>query len=174
MKISILGYMGVGKTFISKKLSKKINFIFYDLDKYIEKKKNNTINNIFKIYGEKKFRNIETKLLNKILNKSKNIIIALGGGTPCYNNNMKLLNKNTLTIYLNLEKKILYKRLLLIKQTRPLLKIKNKNFKKFIIKHLKKRKKIYNKSLIKIKILNNNYKIVIKQIIKNLKKYVKL
>ncbi|XBT18473.1 MAG: shikimate kinase [Candidatus Shikimatogenerans sp. Tder] len=175
MKIAILGYMGVGKSFIGKYLSKIFNFNFYDLDDYLIHKYSISIKKIFNKYGEKQFRSIETNFLNFFFKKKKNIILSLGGGTPCYNNNIKLLKKNFITIYLSANVFFIYKRLKKNKKNRPIIsKINNVNLKKFIYKHLNKRKNIYKKSLIKIKIKNNNYKYIIKNIFYNIKKYVKL
>ncbi|XBT18238.1 MAG: shikimate kinase [Candidatus Shikimatogenerans sp. Tser] len=175
MKIAILGYMGVGKSFISLRLSYIFNFYFYDLDIYIENYYNLSINDIFIKFGEKQFRLIERFFLKKIYKKKKNIILSLGGGTPCYNNNIKLLKNNFLTIYLSASIKFLYKRLILYRFNRPIIsKLNNLMLKKFLYKHLLKRKKIYKKSLIIIKIKNINIKLIIKNIILNIKKYVKL
>ncbi|WXB47305.1 MAG: shikimate kinase [Candidatus Shikimatogenerans sp. Tmey] len=175
MKIAILGYMGVGKSFIGKYLSKILNFNFYDLDKCIEYKYNISVKKIFYKYGENQFRFIETNILNIFLKKKKNIILSLGGGTPCYNNNINFLKKNFITIYLSANILFIYKRLIIEKKKRPIInKINNVNFKKFLFKHINKRKNIYKKSLIKIKIKNNNYKYITKNIFYNIKKYVKL
>ncbi|XBT18426.1 MAG: shikimate kinase [Candidatus Shikimatogenerans sp. Tduv] len=175
MKIAILGYMGVGKSFIGLYLAKILNFYFYDLDNYIEKFYKLSINNIFYKYGEKQFRLIENIFLKKILKKKKNIILSLGGGTPCYNNNIKILKNNCITIYLSANIKFLYKRLLLSKNNRPIIsKYNNVILKNFLFKHINKRKNIYKKALITINIKNNNYLSVIKNIIFNIKKYVKL
>ncbi|XCC45350.1 MAG: shikimate kinase [Candidatus Shikimatogenerans sp. Ttur] len=175
MKISIIGYMGIGKTFIGKKISRILNYKFYDLDKYIENKYKNNLNKIFKFYGEYIFRKIEHKYLIKILKKKINIILSLGGGTPCYNNNIKILNKKSLTVYLSGNVNFLYNRLIIKKNKRPIISHYNNFFlKKFIIKHINKRKFFYNKSLIKVKIKNNKYKKIINKILFKINKYVKL
>ncbi|XBT18741.1 MAG: shikimate kinase [Candidatus Shikimatogenerans sp. Tcar] len=175
MKIAILGYMGVGKSFIGKYLSKIFNFYFYDLDMYIQSKYLIDINKIFKKYGEKQFRLIENKFLNFFFKKKENIILSLGGGTPCYNDSIKLLKENFITIYLSANILFIYNRLKNKKKNRPIIsKINNINFKKFLYKHINKRKNIYKKSLIKIKVKNNNYKHIIKNIYFNINKYVKL
>ena len=87
MNIILLGYMGVGKSLIGQNLSSILNQKFIDLDKYIEIKHSKSINNIFIDSGDIYFRKIESESLNDCL-LNNNIILSVGGGTPCYNNNM--------------------------------------------------------------------------------------
>ena len=94
MKIVLLGYMASGKSNIGKKLSKKLSMSFIDLDDYIIEKEKMTISDIFKAKGEIYFRLIENKYLKEILLEKKDFILSLGGGTPCYANNMEEINKN--------------------------------------------------------------------------------
>ena len=90
-KIILLGYMGCGKSTIAKKLSKDSGIAFIDLDEYIEKKANLSINTIFEKHGEIYFRKLEHQLFVELLHSPEEIIIGLGGGTPCYANNHTLL-----------------------------------------------------------------------------------
>mgnify|MGYP001270955694 FL=1 len=108
MKIILLGYMGCGKTFYAKKLSKIINLPFIDLDSFIEDKEKKSINKIMHEKGESYFREIENNNLNQILNRNNNFIFATGGGTPCFFNNLDLLNEFGLTIYLRKKPEKLY------------------------------------------------------------------
>ncbi|WGH26046.1 MAG: shikimate kinase [Candidatus Shikimatogenerans bostrichidophilus] len=148
--------MGSGKTTIGKILSKNIKYKFYDLDILISNFYKLNINDIYFFFGKKYFRIIENKILifflkNNIFNS---YILSVGGGTPCFLNNMYLMNKFANTIYLKTNKKILFKRLLNNKNNRPI--IKNLNKKKlflFIKNHLNKRYNIYMKSKY---ILNTN------------------
>jgi shikimate kinase len=89
--VILLGYMGCGKSTIASKLSSIIDIPFIDLDKYIEKEYGMTISEIFHSMGEIKFRNIEKNTLEKLLNQKEKTIFSLGGGTPCYYDNMKHL-----------------------------------------------------------------------------------
>lgn len=119
MNIFLIGFMGCGKSTIGKKLAKLIDYDFIDFDQLIENKEKLNINDIFNLKGEGYFRELETTLLNNL--NSKNTIISLGGGTPCFNNNMSIINQKGLSIYLKLPAKTLAKRLADSKTKRPLI-----------------------------------------------------
>jgi len=94
MIISLIGYMGSGKSHVSKNLSKKLNFPLIDLDQRISEEHLLSIPEIFQKKGEIFFRKEEKRILETILNEEKDIILSLGGGTPVYYNNMDLINEN--------------------------------------------------------------------------------
>ena len=121
-KIVLLGYMGCGKSTIALKLSKNIKIPFVDLDKIIEEKEKLSINAIFETRGEVYFRKREREVFIELLNSPENLIIGLGGGTPCYANNHELLKgNNVLSIYLKASIETLYNRLVFNKSKRPLI-----------------------------------------------------
>ena len=128
MKIVLLGYMASGKSSIGKKLAKMLSMKFLDLDDYIIEKEGMSISKIFKDKGEIYFRKIENKYLKEALTKKEDFILALGGGTPCYGNNMDEVNKNeTISIYLQGSNLTMTKRLIKKKAKRPLIVSGNKN-----------------------------------------------
>ncbi|WP_341665923.1 shikimate kinase, partial [Blattabacterium cuenoti] len=89
MKITLIGYMGSGKTTIGKMLSQELNLNFYDLDALlVEESKNDSILHIFKKKGELFFRNREHSLLKTILKQKNKYVLSVGGGTPCFYNNI--------------------------------------------------------------------------------------
>ena len=88
MKIVLIGYMASGKSTIGKILAKELNLSFIDLDHYISDREQMSIPEIFNQKGEIYFRKIETKCLLEVLEKEQEFILSLGGGTPCYGNNM--------------------------------------------------------------------------------------
>ena len=103
----LIGFSGVGKTSIGKKFAKKINLKFVDTDELIENKYQKSIDKIFSEHGEF-FRTIESNILKEI----KHIdIVACGGGLPCFNNNMKLINRLGTSIYLKASANEILKRL---------------------------------------------------------------
>lgn len=144
MKIFLIGIMGSGKTYLSKLIADKIKFTFYDLDQIIEKRAGVEINNIFEEQGELYFRKIETEELGKFENKN-NLVLATGGGTPCFNNNMNWMNKHGITIWLNEPLDIICERLMKEKATRPLLKNK-KNIEPYLKELLASRIDFYKKA----------------------------
>ena len=148
-KIVFLGYMGSGKSSIAKLISEKLDLINVDLDNYIEKKENKSIRNIFKISGELYFRKIENNYLKDLLNSDNNKIISLGGGTPCYSDNIELIIESKCIIfYLRANVDTLANRLFNERDKRPLIsRIKSKkDLKTFISKHLFERNQFYLKS----------------------------
>lgn len=150
MVIVLIGYMGSGKSVVGKQIANIINYDFCDLDDYIETKEAKSISEIFSIKGEIYFRKQEHYYLNRLLQTSKNIVISLGGGTPCYGNNMDtiLTTKDVISIYLKTSIPELAKRLFLEKQKRPLIShLKSKDLlAEFIGKHLFERSNYYTKS----------------------------
>lgn len=141
MRIYLIGFMGAGKTSIGKKLARKINFQFVDLDDLIEAESEQKITEIFEEKGENYFRKLEQKVLFKTL-KLENVIIATGGGTPCFYENMAWINKNGKSIYLKLNAGILHSRLKSKMKHRPMLQNK-KNLQNFIETKLQEREKFY-------------------------------
>ncbi len=151
MKIVLVGYMGSGKSSIGKLLAQSLDYTFIDLDEEIEKSEGSSVTEIFKTRGELYFRKVEHQILKKILASSSNYILALGGGTPCYFENINLCNKYATTFYLQVSVKTLYERLVAKKNKRPLIAhLKDTSLKEFIAKHLFERSHFYLKALHKI------------------------
>lgn len=146
MKIFIIGYMCSGKSTVGKRLARKLNYDFIDLDLYFEEKYHISVDDFFKKYGDDAFRKIETKLLNEILTKD-NIVISTGGGTPCFNENMNLMKNNGVSVYLKMHINSLKDRILNSKKQRPLLKnISEDNIDDFLSDHLSKREVFYQQA----------------------------
>ena len=91
--------MASGKSLIGKNLANKLSLNFIDLDDVIESTEKMTISEIFKLKGELEFRKLENKILINSLNSKNRSVISLGGGTPCYFNNMNLINDNSKNVF---------------------------------------------------------------------------
>ncbi len=146
--IVLLGYMGSGKSAVGRVLAEKSNLDFIDLDDYIEQKEQKKISAIFSEKGEIYFRKLETKYLKELINDKSNFILSLGGGTPCFGDNMKLVNssESTFSIYLQTSIKELTTRLYSERAKRPLIahtKTKDE-LSEFIAKHLFERSAYYS------------------------------
>ena len=171
MNIILTGYMGCGKTEIGSRISQKLGMKFIDLDKYIEKREGSSITKIFEKKGDIYFRIIESKYLHLIL-KEDDIILSLGGGTPCYHENHKIFNSdNNISFYLKYSRKNLSKRLFAIKKNRPLISQFESEDKllEFVSKHLFERDYYYSMAK---NTINCDYKSIdqiSKQIIETLK-----
>ena len=168
MKIVLLGYMASGKSSVGKKISKRLKMNFIDLDDYIIDKEKATISEIFKEKGEIYFRNIENKYLNEILSKNDNFILSLGGGTPCYSNNMEIIKeKATISIYLQGNVPTMVKRLIKKKAKRPIIaSLEDDKIPEFVAKHLFERRFFYEQAKVTIKIDDKTKKEVAKELVK--------
>ncbi|MGI6719175.1 MAG: shikimate kinase [Bacteroidales bacterium] len=143
-KFFLVGYSGAGKSYHAKKISKKLNLNLLDTDKLIEDFTNSSISDILYYNSEEYFRNIEREILKKVI-KQDNCIVATGGGLPCFFDNMDLMLKNGIVIYLKLPPSVLANRVVNSNYKRPLLHNK-KNLDEFIKKHLLEREKFYLKA----------------------------
>jgi shikimate kinase len=117
--VFLIGFMGAGKSRLGKRLAKRMNYSFLDADHDIEKANKKTIEQLFSELGEDGFRILETNWLANL--NVENTIVALGGGTPCFNNNMELILEKGKSIYLELSPKMLVDRLQNAKGIRPLI-----------------------------------------------------
>ena len=148
-KIVLIGYMGCGKTTIAKYLAKKMSIDHVDLDTEIEKSEKLSIPKLFKKYNEIIFRKIEKRKLLDILDCKTNCVISVGGGTPCYFDNMKRICSATKNVfYLKTSNEILANRLFLSRYKRPLItKIRTiEKLKEFVAKHIFERSSFYQLS----------------------------
>lgn len=147
MKIVLLGYMASGKSSVGKNLAKEHKMQFVDLDSFIEENEQNSITEIFSKKGEIYFRLKESEYLGELLLKPEDLIISLGGGTPCYANNMKLIDENSISFYLKASINTLFERLKSETSQRPLVAtIGQNNLKEYIAKHLFERNLFYEKA----------------------------
>jgi shikimate kinase len=118
-KIFLMGLPGSGKTYFGKQIAEANNRPFFDLDIIIETLTKKTVADIFAEQGVDAFRKIETEtLLN--FSFSHNAVIALGGGTPCFHNNLNWIKNQGTTIYLDADINIIAERIATQKNTRPL------------------------------------------------------
>jgi shikimate kinase len=151
MRIFLTGYMGSGKSTLGKRLANKLDITFIDLDEYFEQKFRTSITLFFERFGEDSFRILEHEVLKEVIDKQVDMIISTGGGTPCYFNNMELMNKYGVTVYLKLPPAVLASRLSNspFRYRRPKLKGLDKNsLLETVIDHLTEREAYYNQSQI--------------------------
>jgi shikimate kinase len=142
--------MGSGKTYWAQQLAAALGIDWADVDAEIQKENLQTIAEIFETIGEKGFRQKEQMALRK-LGSYQNIIIATGGGTPCFNNNMQWMNEHGTTIWIDEPIEVLVKRLLPEKAHRPLIKnLKNEELPIFLQHKLKERKPFYSQATFRV------------------------
>lgn len=121
MLIFLIGFMGSGKTTLGRPLALRLGYGFLDLDKAIEEGEGATVGEIFSGRGEAYFRTLERKYLQSIILHGGDRVVSTGGGTPCFNANMELMNANGVTVYLKLSPGMLADRLMAARVCRPLL-----------------------------------------------------
>ncbi len=147
-KIFLIGFMGSGKTYWGKLWAAESGFQFYDLDEIIEQEEKKSVAEIFEQNGEDYFRQKETGVLKSFLQK-QNCIIACGGGTPCFNNNMQWMNGNGTTVYLMATADEILRRVINEQEKRPLImNLSPDELLEFIVPKLKERDFFYSKATI--------------------------
>ncbi|NQY30928.1 MAG: shikimate kinase [Flavobacteriaceae bacterium] len=169
MIITLLGYMGSGKSTIGVDLATILEYEFIDLDNFIEEKENLSVKDIFKAKGEIYFRRLENTCLKEIYTLQNNVVLSLGGGTPCFYGNMELINsENSKSIYLKLLPKSLSDRLFKEKENRPLINhLKTEDdLIEFIAIHLFERQSFYNQASSIISTDNLTIKETVEKIVK--------
>ena len=146
MRIFLIGYMGSGKTTMGRQLASVLNLTFIDLDNFLEEKYFRTIPQIFAEEGEEGFRIKERKVLEEV-SSFDHVVIATGGGAPCFFDNIDLMNNTGKCIFLDVEVRSLVERLIHARTERPLIKGKSPDeLRAFIIEMLEKRRPFYEKA----------------------------
>ena len=146
MRIFIIGFMGSGKSTWGRMIAEKMGLTFYDLDEMIEKRVNLKINNIFERKGESYFRKIEAVALRELYVQD-NFVLACGGGTPCYYDNMSFINSQGVSVWMNTPKQIMATRLLEEAENRPLIRnLSPSKLQEFIDDKLEERLQYYNQA----------------------------
>lgn len=118
--IVLVGYMFCGKTTIGQKLAVRLGYDFYDTDKEIENKFHYSVSDIFKKFGQEVFRKMERDILKELLDLN-NVVIATGGGTPCFFDNMQHIKENAVSVFLDMDVRHILARQRQSKVKRPLL-----------------------------------------------------
>ena len=153
-RVYIIGFMGSGKTTAGKKISAFLGWDFVDLDHMIEMREKKSVNEIFSLYGEDYFRELESTTL-KNLETVRNTVISAGGGTPCYCDNMEFMLRTGTVVYLKMTPGQLVSRLEKGLEKRPLLKEKdNKELLHYITNKLSERENYYEAANITVDSIN--------------------
>lgn len=170
--IILVGYMCVGKTTVGRALAKKLGCKFYDLDWYIEKRYHLKVSEIFAQRGEDGFRDLERRMLHEVA-EFEDIILACGGGTPCFFDNMEYMNHTGHVFYMKADTETVLQHLSISKGDRPLLKNKSaEELREFVSEQLEKREPFYRQAghIIDVNVLDSFEKVecVVQDIINEL------
>jgi len=147
VKIFLIGFMGSGKTHWGRLLSEKLGIRFFDLDEQVTEHTGKSISEIFETEGEEQFRLKEKDVLHIITESQESFVMACGGGSPCYFNNIEYMNKAGITVWINTPLDVIFTRLVNEKDKRPLIKnLSDDNLKSFINKKFSGRRIYYEQA----------------------------
>jgi shikimate kinase len=150
MKIFLIGYMGCGKSRWGKIVAEHYGFRFIDLDTLIEEREKLSVPEIFAKYEESGFREREHEALQSI-SDVENLIVATGGGAPCFNNNMEEMNRRGTTLFIECSPQLLRERITDSDTERPLVKnLSQDALLNYIVRHLQNRIPFYEQSHYKL------------------------
>jgi shikimate kinase len=145
-RIFLIGFMGSGKSTLGYQLARKLGFQHVDMDQLIEETAGMTVPGIFREHGETVFRKWEKDILLELCKREK-VVISTGGGAPCHNNLIGIMNQYGTTIYIELSPEVLKHRLAHSKTERPLIKGKSdQELLDFITGKLREREPFYRKA----------------------------
>jgi shikimate kinase len=145
-RIFLIGFMGSGKSTLGSGLAREIGYAYVDMDHLIEETAGMTVPGIFSELGEEVFRKWEHDILLELCEK-QNVVVSTGGGAPCHNDMIKIMNDHGGTIYICLSPESLKERLLKSKTERPLISGKNETeLLEFINSVLGKREYFYKQA----------------------------
>jgi shikimate kinase len=145
-RIFLIGYMGAGKTTLGRALARKLNLSFIDTDWFIENRFHKKIHELFDERGEAGFRELEQRILHEVA-EFEDVLISTGGGLPCFFDNMELMNRQGVTVFLDARPEVLFRRLRSTIVARPILMgKKDEELQAFIIQALEKRLPFYTQA----------------------------
>jgi len=151
MKIYLIGFMGSGKTRWGRLLSQKLSIPFFDLDEQVTAHAGKSITEIFASEGEEHFRLQEKDTLHIITESHDSFVMACGGGSPCYMNNIEYMNQSGTTVWINTPLDTLFQRLVSEKEKRPLIKeLSDEQLQHFISKKFSDRKIYYEQAAVTV------------------------
>lgn len=151
--VFLVGMPGCGKSYLGAEAARLAKVDFVDLDKAIAETTQNSISELFESLGEVGFRNIEATVLRNLLpHSTSRLIVATGGGTPCFHNNMEWMNENGITVWMRCDLELLEERLVSEYESRPLFANSAQTLKAQIENLWQKRHEFYAQSRVEISI----------------------
>lgn len=146
MVLFLVGYMGCGKSSMGRQLARKLGFGFADMDSQIEQQCGKTVAEIFEQHGQEHFRAMERQWIEGLASED-DMVVATGGGAPCFGDNMQIMNNKGITVYFKMSPAKLVTRLAHGRDKRPLIRgMKDEQLLEFITENLEKREPYYEKA----------------------------
>ena len=151
MKIFLIGFMGAGKTHWGRLLSHKLGLPFFDMDEQVATHAGKSIPEIFAEEGEEQFRMLEKEVLYMITESHDSFVMACGGGSPCFFNNIEYMNQSGTTVWINTPTDVIFDRLVKEKSRRPLIKdLTDEQLRGFITRKFADRRIYYEQADVKV------------------------
>ena len=167
MRIYLVGYMSAGKSTTAKRLANKLNMEAYDTDRMFEERYRISVGDFFQKYDEPLYRKLESQILHETLSLD-NAVIATGGGTACFNDNMDWMNQNGFTIFLKISPKSAVIRLSQSKVRRPKVYGKSpEELEEFIRNNYAERMPFYEQAQLTVKSEDLDIELLVEEIKKN-------
>jgi shikimate kinase len=154
--------MASGKSTIAKALADDLGYEWIDIDAQIETQEACTIQQLFQTKGEAYFREQEAHLLRSLITK-ENVVVAAGGGTPCFHDNMKVIEAHFLSVFLKVSEDVLVSRLTQESHSRPLLN-KVASIAEFVHKQLNSRMTFYERAHLIVDLIDESVEDVVAKI----------
>jgi shikimate kinase len=117
--VYLVGFMGAGKSAVGECLAEMLRWSFFDLDREIEKRAAMTIPEIFRYYGEARFRTLETEELERMSGLT-DAVVALGGGAFCSPEIREIVARTGVSVWLDAPLELLFERCRVEAAARPL------------------------------------------------------
>ncbi|MGV3538461.1 MAG: shikimate kinase [Rufibacter sp.] len=145
-KVFLVGMPGCGKSTVGKGLAQRLGYAFLDLDTLVEEREKLTVAQVFEQHGQDYFRQAEAAALRSVLDLEGGVVLATGGGAPCFHENMAFMVQHGHTIYLKVSPAELVRRLSVFDlQVRPLLRDKTPDeLLRYLSQTLAQREVFYN------------------------------
>lgn len=151
MRIYLIGFMGAGKSYWGPLLAREAGLRFFDLDLVLEESHGQRIDTIFSQQGEESFRKMEKELLHLITESHTQFVMACGGGTPCFFNNIEYMKQSGKVVWINPAVEVLTSRLATARQQRPLLQsVTDQELSGYIQKKMADRRLYYEQAHLRI------------------------
>ncbi|TAF32008.1 MAG: shikimate kinase [Cytophagales bacterium] len=164
-KIFLVGMPTSGKSSIGPPLSRRLSLDFMDLDKLIEHQVGCSISNYFKAFGEASFRELEKITLKEVIHAKEQFVLACGGGTPCYADNMDVMCQNGVVVFLDPPIQHIVSRLYTGRRSRPIFDdVSSEFFVKKVLKLYEERLVCYQKAHIRVRTIRNSSTYIAQQI----------
>ncbi|MBR1851360.1 MAG: shikimate kinase [Bacteroidales bacterium] len=161
MTYFIVGYMYAGKSTVGRTVARRLGMEFVDLDREFEHRYKIEVARFFEKYDEPAFRRLEATLLREVTQTHENVVVATGGGTPCYGDNMDFMLGAGCVVWLDITPEAVVSRALVSHNPRPLLKGRDGDeLLTFVRRQMAERRPYYARANVVLEALHPDFNLV--------------